>query len=269
MKSARTGIGMRRLLAFAAAALSLAMATPSWALSLRPMKMDEVIRQSDSIFLAVCEGKRCEFRSGNILTIYTMRPQEFWKGSVATNAAGTFDMEDLGGSIGSEVKLGQYVGGEAAMIPGEEVLLFTAAYRPAKGLAASGKEPLFTPGNPQIIGRVQGRFSVLTEPSTGEKFVVRPGLEERGIIPSDASMRKFLNAQQQALGGGGLPANAVMKQLERDRQVRKKINEANPGSVDASKVGEEAAAEVKDYEKLSTLRVRITKRVEAMAKQGK
>lgn len=267
-------IAPRLLAGLCLAACFAAGARLAPALTLRNMTMDDVIQSSEAIFVATCEGKRSEFRSGNILTIYTLRPTEFWKGAISTNRVGTFEMEDVGGTVGTTVRMSQFVGGSASLVPGEEALLFTEKYKPSPTLASTGVKPLFTPGNPMIIGRVMGRFSVLTEPSTGEKYVIRPSLESAGVIPNDQSMRQYLNKQQAALktavgaptSSAGVPAGPLLKSIQKGQGVRDRIAKANAAGAPKTDSGASPAEDIKNFELFSSVRSRIMKRVEALAR---
>jgi hypothetical protein len=260
-------------------------AMPAPALTLVPMSADEMVQKSDNIFAAVCEAKRTEFRGGNIVTIYTLRPTEFWKGRIPLGADGTFEMEELGGSYGDKLRLGQYTGNSAAMISGEEVLLFTATTQPSPQLAASGLQPLFSPGNQQIVGgAVRGRFSVLTDPVSGEKLVVRLGMESRGIAVNEASVRGFLNAQQRMLRATapgastedeqpvGLDQAELLRRIREQDRVRRAVREANADAADPAEYGLKSAAEmrlpeIRDYEKLANVKNRVIQRVEFNRRQ--
>lgn len=277
MKSARVSFGWRLLSWLAAGAIACLGAPTASALTVRPMDLDEVIKSSDTIFTATCEGKETVFRAKNIVTIYTLKPNEIWKGDIATDAKGTFQMEEVGGTFGEKgeggIRITQYVGGGASMIPGEEVLLFTHKRRPAPSLAA-GEPQVFSPGNPEIVGRFYGRFTILTDPGSGEKYLIRPGLEARGVVPGDAAIREFLNAQQKALAGNqgvpatqGVSAKQAMEAAQRSQQVRQKIDAAEKVGRAQSKTSNGKAREILEYEKLGMARQRIKARIEEIAGQ--
>ncbi len=272
-----------RLLTLASGATLLA--SGAFALQVKPMKFNEVIEQSEHIFTAVCEEKSSAFKNGNIFTTYKLRPKDVWKGKLPLNKDGLVEMEELGGSATGQVldvpgrknkrpsadasesargviRLGQYAGGGAAMIIGEEVLLFTRTSKPNPALEAQGKMSPFAPNNIEITGRIYGRFTILTDPTTGSKHVSRMSIEDRGVIPSDQSVRGFLNAQQRVLaaskdsklqGNEPLSSDALLDRLGANQDAHKKIEKGK-----AESPTEAGSKEIRNFDLLEDVKSKVT-----------
>ncbi len=267
-----------------------ATGAPVWALSVRKMSMDEVTDKSEHIFTATCEAKRTEFRNGNIMTIYTLRPKDVWKGHLQTKGDGTLEMEDLGGAMGDKIRINQHVDGATSMVAGEQVLLFTQSYKPNPELEKQGKPGFYKTGNLQVTGRVYGRFSVLKHPTTGQEHIVRPGLEGQGVIPNDQSMRAYLDAQQKALknqpaqgaggsqaagspskGGAHQPLSGVLRGVKAERGLSQKMDKADAAGQGRDQLDVNGSlGDIRNYEKLSDVKARVVARVKNQeSKQGK
>lgn len=278
-------------------ALLVVIASPNvWALSQKPMTTDEVIDASEQIFVAVCEGKSSQFRDGNIYTSYKLRPKEIWRGQLATSEDGVIEFEEIGGSArgqilasqlpgasptaqAPDVGISQYVGGAANMIVGEEVLLFTRTARVQPGVVRQGglssgvKE-----GSLIIVGRTYGRYSVLTDPNSGEKFVTRVGVEGRGVVPNDAAVRGFLNTQQRQLAtqsspavgatpgsSAGVSSSALLEALGgSDDAAAAAVQRARARAQSADAIGA-LTGEIRDFDALSKVKERVEKRAEAQS----
>lgn len=280
-------------------ALLVAVASSNvWALSQKPMTTDEVIDASEQIFVAVCEGKSSQFRDGNIYTSYKLRPKEIWRGQLATNEDGVIEYEEMGGSAkgqilasqlpgasptaeAPEVGISQYVGGAANMIIGEEVLLFTRTVRYQPGIVRQGMASGVPEGSLMIVGRTFGRFSVLTDPNSGEKYVTRIGVEGRGVVPSDAAVRGFLNTQQRQLAtqsadpaanpaasgpSRGVPVGPLLEALGgSDDAAAAAIQRAKASRNRSANAIGALTGEIQDFDTLSEVKSRVEKRDEAKA----
>lgn len=205
-RAGRTGMKT----ALSAAILLFGICATGRALTMVYMPLPEVVEASDFIFTAVCESRTSSFQQGNIVTTYKLRPLETWKGSLAAlQKDGTIEFSEIGGSIGvfdDQLRFGQHVGGSASMIPGEEVLLFAEAYRTNNLLLAQSggaARTLKQAGSLMIVGRSQGRFSILTNPKTGQKHVSRLNLDADGLVANEATVRARLNQTQQQLAAQG------------------------------------------------------------------
>lgn len=166
------------------------------------LSLEELVSFSDQIVVAVCDRRQSEFRDGLIVTTYGFRPTEIWKGSMKTDQSGVFEMDSLGGSIeAGPIALGSIVPGTAPILPGEEVVLFTNAVpQPEPGaVTATGGAPAIRPGTYFPTSLSQGRYSVLTHPDSGEKFVVQTSQAADMGLQGPEGVRNYLNRMQQRL----------------------------------------------------------------------
>lgn len=179
-----------------------ALAASAGATTYRLMPMSETIKKSEQIFTAVVDSKHSDFRNGSVVTTYRMRPTGFIKGSLTLDASGTVGMEEMGGSFHGAFRLGQRIVGSVPMIPGEEVLLFTRIYNPAPEARTAAEPSPITPGTPILVSQRDGRFSILTDADSGEKYVVRPDAGAMGDVPNDKAVKAFLSGKIKGLKEG-------------------------------------------------------------------
>lgn len=177
---------------------------------------DDVIQKSDQIFVATCEGKSTRWKDGNVITTYKIRPKEFWKGAAATGKDGALQIDQIGGSVSAgPVKLGQHFSASVAMVPGEELLLFTKTHKTDPALKAAGQKDIFPEGQLQVVGMYQGRYSIVTDGKSGAKHVLPVGMEAYGVVANDESVKRYLN-----LKAGQLAAAREAAQALHDKQGR-------------------------------------------------
>ena len=194
-----TVIHSRWVLALAAGLCMVAGAEQASAIKTRPVTLDEVIDQSDLIFVAVVGSKTSSFRAGNIVTTYKLKPSDVWQGQLALDSDGTVTVEELGGSLNGTLPLAQHITGRTPMIVGEEVLLFTKTYNPGPTLLQQGVTTSLTVGSPILVSLTLGRYSVLTDSDTGRRYVVRPDLGSQVSVAGDFSLRTYLATQEKVL----------------------------------------------------------------------
>ena len=149
------------------------------------MDLAQLCRAADAVIHGTVVSGESAWEDGVIVTRSTVRVWRSLKGA----AGGQVAVRTLGGVVGG---IGQLASGEAALRPGEEVLLF---------LEAAG--PAYRP-----VGMAQGAFRVRRDPATGAKAawrdldglaVARPGphgLEvaaaPRGVpLPLDELLRRI------------------------------------------------------------------------------
>lgn len=171
---------------------------PAHALSTRALTLDELIAESDHIFVAVCEKKSVAFKSGNIITTYRMKSKEHWKGQVDLDADGTFELNQVGGRLKEPLPLVQHVTGSVPIVPGEEVLLFVKGVR-ANTAQSRGAQGAPKGGLPTFLGFGAGRFSIITDSRNGEKYVTRPIGAVSSTVANDRMVQRMLGKRQQAL----------------------------------------------------------------------
>lgn len=198
-KALTFGIPVTCLLALAAVGLAPRRAE---ALTEVRLSLEELVAYSEQIVVAVCDRRESEFRGGLIVTTYGFRTTEIWKGSMKTDQSGVFEIDSLGGSVeAGPIALGSVVPGTSPILPGEEVLLFTSAVpQPEPGAAtATGGAPAIRPGTYYPTSLSQGRYSVLTHPDSGEKFVVQTSRASDMGLQGPEGVRNYLNTMQQRL----------------------------------------------------------------------
>jgi hypothetical protein len=220
----------------------------------RPLKIDEVIDRSESIFVAVCESRRTDVRRGtqpgtNFVTVYRMRLTEVWKGSVDVDAKQAFTMEELGGSPDGQLGIVQVVPSMVNLAEGEEVVLFTRNYKSDPAKEALGIAPLFAENNPMVVDAAMGRYTVVTDPESGEKFAAARQTGERGSYAIQAATR-----------AGQL--NRLQNQLKqwKERQEAQGLTQAKPVTGDEIRPP--------SFEKLSAMRERVMERVRLQAAEA-
>lgn len=165
------------------------------------VSQDEVIERSDNIFVAVCESRSSRFRAGNFITTYIFRASEVWKGDLTDiETDGVLEIEQIGGSDPNGVlPIHQYFDGSAFFVPGEEVLLFTRR-ADASAQSLTGRPAALSLDSPRMTSLTKSRFSIITDPASGERRVVVSNVSDRGNIPSDKSQQSHINNRLRRLG---------------------------------------------------------------------
>ncbi len=140
--------------------------------------LDELVDKSDNIFVATCTEKNVVYKNGSFVTKYKLKVSENLKGEAKVDKDGVMEMEELGGvSPTSKFPVTQYVQGMANMTPQEEVLLFTATPTYNPKLQDYNQKPAVSTTSPRIVGRSQGRFTVVRHPESGERLVSSVAME--------------------------------------------------------------------------------------------
>ncbi|HEU4383153.1 MAG TPA: hypothetical protein VFR85_06560 [Anaeromyxobacteraceae bacterium] len=135
------------------------------------MDLAELCRSADAVIHGIVVSAESAWEDGVIATRSTVRVARSLKGAAGDQVV----VRTLGGVVGG---IGQIASGEAALRPGEEVLLFLEAAGPAY----------------RAVGMAQGAFHVRRDPATGQKAawqelgglaVARPG--PRGLEAAPAA----------------------------------------------------------------------------------
>lgn len=192
-------VNPRRVCLLAVVCLALAaISSPAPAQVTQKMSLKQMVDNSDLIVVGECAEKKVDVQNGHlIVTQYKIKPSEFWKGNQNLDRDGTFAMTEIGGSLsdrpGNIVPLAQFAPAMSNMAPGEQVLLFMATpqSRPAPGTRGAGKtrsNPKFKSTSfhstttlaleesPAVVGGWQGRYSVVTNPTSGGRLVARANM---------------------------------------------------------------------------------------------
>ncbi len=132
-----------------AAGLLLA-ATPIRATQFIPLGIEEMSAKAQLVVQGTVLSKSCQRDSeGRIYTRVNLQVAEVWKGSLSTNQLTVVQ----GGGILGEEKV--TVTGQVEYNLGEEVVAFLV---------------LNAAGNPLTLGLAQGKFEVLTDTASGQKY---------------------------------------------------------------------------------------------------
>ncbi len=281
-----TSTGMRRL------AFLIAFAVVGWsgiasAQLVRPLGLEDLVQGSDAVIVANCVEKKTSVKNGNIVTSYKLKVQEQWKGSVTLSSAGELEFEELGGFI-PKLGLTQHVGGMANLTEGEDVLLFAHVPAPQSAAPAlqgvpEGTQPTISPSSIRIVGRQQGRFTVVRHPETGAQMVSpvavqsMPGSVRSPLLNKlqELETRPTLSAAQSAdqattgLLQGARPvdpgADRVRSRLaSRIEQHQRRLEQLE--EVEGLELGGQA---IRPFESLDSVRERVKKVAANQARAGK
>lgn len=111
-----------RLLALIALSMAVLLASPSErglarATTVRQLTLGELIASAERVVLGTVEDKHTRWKGGRIVTEYTLRAEEHWRGDPVP----TLEIVSLGGVTQS---IGQHVPGSPHYGQGERVVLF-------------------------------------------------------------------------------------------------------------------------------------------------
>jgi len=178
------------------------------AVYMKKLSIEEIAKRADVICIGTVAKKESRWVSGHIETTMTINVSEYLKG----NIGGVVEITQMGGVLEEPIPIAQHVTGVPEFYTNEEVLLF---------LSTQKREFAFTPpkprnpksrllDSPQVVGLAQGKYSIITDPRTGEKRVTRFGLGDIGILSYGKSADKAFKALTQP---AALPANAPQSPL--------------------------------------------------------
>jgi hypothetical protein len=163
------------------AGASTGRATAARPVTVARMSLNDLVGQAELICICRMTGQQSEWDGDKnmLVTVVTLQTEEVLKGTVA---AGSDLQVDLFSSFTSE----QLNVGGAAFEQGERAVLFLTPAVPAGPAGNDAKRY-------NIVGWAQGKFTIRTNPKTGEERVVRR-LEGIYFTPSNAGE-----------SGGGMP----------------------------------------------------------------
>lgn len=187
-------------IAVVALAVGLPVAAHATRMLKPPMTMEQLTQKSDAIVMGnvveeqtVVVGKRLE-------TNYTIQVNEALKTRSGDFQPGReFRMTMPGGEL-TTPPIAQVMSGIPYLAKGEEVCLFLYdADASAAALPARSASPLAgnVSGGYKVVGWNQGRFSVLTDKDSGEKFVTRLNMDSYGLMGTSKEMRQMLKELQE------------------------------------------------------------------------
>lgn len=217
--------------------------------------LDRLAAYADTVIHAEVEGRETRMVNRNVETTYRLRVLETLMGGegLERSTDGTVEITVRGGAM-EGLPIAQVVRGNAYLLPDEEVILFLDTHperyiaRSQAERASRGMEPLqIDPRSrlatsPRIVGRAQGRFTVMTLP-TGHRYVTR--LSPLGAVPDDATlglMRQYHREMLMAeLGVEG--ARPLTAPVDRPSLQRAAMDAATPTSRAEAPSVEAAAAQ--------------------------
>ena len=179
----------------------LSLVSFSSAISYIQLSLEELAANSDVIVIGTCVSKKTDFIAGHFETQMTFSTQEYLKGDMGSEISITLP----GGEITEPLPLGQYVTGLPQFVTGEDVVLFldtksvqrkqkAMADRLNKSMPDALKKDLqksTLPSSPDVVGYWQGKYTILTDPASGEKRVTRLRLETMGFVHEDQLARQL------------------------------------------------------------------------------
>ncbi len=135
-------------------ALGLTLATPLAGSQLVPLSIEALAQKAQLIVHAKVSGKACvQDETGHLITRVDLQVLDVWKGQPPDNP---FRVVHSGGEAGKRRTI---VSGQVDYEVGEEVVAFLVLNRRGEGVT---------------IGLSQGKFTVWTDPVTGEKLAASP-----------------------------------------------------------------------------------------------
>ncbi len=182
--------------------------TSATAVYMKKLSVEQIAKKADVICIGTIAKKESRWVSGHIETTMTINVSEYLKG----NLGGVVEITQMGGALEEPIPITQHVTGMPEFYANEEVLLFLStqkrkfAFTPAK--APNPKSRLLD--SPQVVGLNQGKYSVITDPRTGEKRVTRFGMRKIAILADGKTADKAFKAMTQP---AALPANAPQSPL--------------------------------------------------------
>lgn len=265
--------------------MMLELVTPVSAQLTKVRTFKQMVEESDQIVVGQCLESDCGVQDGKIVTQYKIKPSEFWKGQRALASDGSFLMTEQGGSLVGKAPLpiAQFAPGQSDMAPGEDVLLFLKDNSGGSASAAS-KSAAAKPStsklvvsqqlrdSPRIVGRWQGRFSVITHPATGSKMIARGNIS---VIPGSAQNEEVRQSLLKAKGMKITVDAKGAKVATKDSNVRLSAKQAQKMAMQIDEAASQArrehemlakqapaaASEIYSFEPLDSVKARILKTV--------
>ncbi len=177
--------------------------TSAMAVYMKKLSIEEMVKKADVICIGTVAKKESRWVSGHIETTMTINVSEYLKGNIGS----VVEITQMGGVLEEPIPIAQHVTGMPEFYTNEEVLLFLSTQK--RKFASTPPKPPNPKSrlldSPQVVGLNQGKYSVITDPSTGEKRVTRFRLENIAILSGGKSADKTFKAMTQP---AALPANA-------------------------------------------------------------
>lgn len=165
------------------------------AVYMKNLSIEEMVKKADVICIGKVAKKESRWVSGHIETTMAINVSEYLKGNIGN----VVEITQVGGVLKEPIPIAQYVTGMPEFYKNEEVLLFLStqkrslAFTPAK--APSPKSRLLN--SPQVVGLAQGKYTIVTDPDTGEKRVTHFRLDNLAILSDGKIADKAFEAMTQ------------------------------------------------------------------------
>ena len=165
------------------------------------MSLEQLTKSADDIVIGNVVSVEPRVVGKSFETSYQIQVSESLKsGNGSKSAAGNVITMTLPGAALTTPPLTQYVSGVPYMAKGENVLLFLKSSAKPEPEQLKGARSLkdvnvpLVPSSAKVVGWNQGRFSLVTDPSTGEKMVTRINLESYGMMNSGRDTAEILSS---------------------------------------------------------------------------
>jgi hypothetical protein len=233
------------------------------------LTLDDMVERSDVIVVAECTERKMKVVNGNLVTVYTMRPAEFLKGFEKLDKNGEMQMDELGGKLDNPPLI-QKPDGYADIAKGEEVLLFT---KRNQSKAKNADDPRFISSQNinglRIIGRYQGRFTVVKHPATGQKIVAKPSGLTHQLRRLDQGKPTI---EVKSTGSGGMAAKLADDAAVAKNSLEAKLNAALGDTQAHHEKSAAKSTEPKEYlagyMPLDTVREKVREKIQKQESNG-
>jgi hypothetical protein len=152
------------------------------------LSVDDLAQQADLIFMGRCTGRSVHFNRDETLIYsdYTFKVEKVIKGKNVSEAV----LRQVGGEIG---EIGLRMLGTARFLPLEDVLVFAGPGKRGPGELTEVR---------RLVGLSQGKFRIITDEKTGERYAVRDitelllvrngGKKDKALIQTPIRLEDFI-----------------------------------------------------------------------------
>jgi hypothetical protein len=157
---------------------SLCLPFSGYGSALQKLSLKEITDFSEVIAVGEVVTKEAKWVDRHIETTYKIKAAEYWKGNLGDN----FEFTQMGGDLYKPLPVSMRAEGSPRFYEGEKVVLFLQkAKKPSfKRQQTKDKSKLWN--SYKVVGWVQGKYTILEDPATGEEKAVRLGLENVRIV---------------------------------------------------------------------------------------
>lgn len=183
---------------------------------MKVLKTKDLVKQADAIVIGECIEKETKWVAKHMETTITVKVDEYVKGDMG----GEIKITQLGGEVDKPVPLIQSIPGMASFGVGEKVLLFIAS--PPPEMAAKTTDPDLPKRNPKsliagsayIVGWHQGKYTVLTDPKTGEQKVGKRNISGTRVLPTKSLKKRMYSKNVITTGQGAQTVEEIVLPID-------------------------------------------------------